>query len=121
MKSIADTLCASVKDSKRTESGVVKSIGPFQLAEFVINMSALSAGIAAAYLGLENDENIVKLCISLSGDFSATRLALFPEMLSFLDDLMAQEDTGWSEDGEENWNTLPYLAKRWNERMEGKE
>ena len=120
MGTIAETMIYSIESATKPkmENGVVVSLGPFQLTEFVLNMSAIVVGIAARSIEHHDDLIIKELLYSITEPLSSLRLNLFPQMMGFFENLLKQTDDGWSEDGEEHWNTIKWLVKRWNEYMD---
>lgn len=120
MGTIAETMIYSIESATKPkmENGVVVSLGPFQLTEFVLNMSAIVVGIAARSIEHHDDMIIKELLYSITEPLSSLRLNLFPQMMGFFENLLKQTDDGWSEDGEEHWNTIKGLVKRWNEYMD---
>ena len=103
----------SVKKPKMVD-GVIQSIGPFQMAEFVMNMSAILIGVSASCEGLEDNKATHRLLSTFTDGFSLNHMAIRTQEGGFLEWLFKQEDTGWDDDMEHYWNTIEDLAVLWN-------
>lgn len=120
MKTIGDTLIESIESVKKPKmvDGVIQSFGPFQMAEFVMNMSAILINVAATREGLEDNMVTTRLLSIFTNWLSLNHMAIRTQEGGFLEWLFKQEDTGWDEDCEHHWNTLGDLGEMWNKYAE---
>ena len=116
MKTIGDTLIESIESVKKpkTADGVIQSFGPYQMAEFVMNMSAILIGVAATREGLEDNKDTGRILSIFTNWASLNHMAIRTQEGGFLEWLFKQEDTGWDEEMEHYWNTIEDLADLWN-------